>query len=72
MDENGSDRQQQESQKEVEDQMSALSLLYSLPRVHMTPRRYVKLIEEITVVYYDELRNEIITGHRNGSICIWN
>lgn len=29
-------------------------------------------MEEISVIYYDELSHEIITGHKNGSICIWN
>ena len=29
-------------------------------------------MDEVSVVYYDEQRNEILTGHRNGAICIWN
>ena len=60
------------TEKEKEDKTKAMSLLYSQPRIYMTPNRYTKLIEEITVVYYHEQRNEILTGHRNGSICIWN
>ena len=60
------------NQNEVEDRVAALSLLYSQPKVHMTPKRYIKLMDEVSVVYYDEQRNEILTGHRNGAICIWN
>jgi len=29
-------------------------------------------MEEISVIYYDEQSHEIITGHKNGSICLWN
>ena len=41
-------------EKEKEDQTRAMTLLYSQPRQNMTPNRYIKLIEEITVVYYHE------------------
>ena len=68
----GADNNANHVEKEKIDEAKAMSLLYSQPRIYMTPNRYVKLIEEITVVYYHEQRNEILTGHRNGSICIWN
>ena len=46
-------------------------MLLSQSKIHMTHHRYMRLMEEISVVYYDEQRHEIITGHCNGSLCIW-
>ena len=49
-----------------------LYILYQQQKLKMSMPRYKSLMEEISVIYYDELSHEIITGHKNGSICIWN
>lgn len=38
----------------------------------LTQKKLEKLMNQISFVYYDELRHEIVTGHENGSIVIWN
>jgi hypothetical protein len=38
----------------------------------MTPKKMERLMNQVTYVYYDEIRHEIITGHENGSIVLWN
>lgn len=38
----------------------------------MQSKKYEKLMNSITYVYYDEQRHEVITGHDNGSVVIWN
>ena len=43
----------------------------SSSKVNMTQSRYGQLMNSISVVYYDEKRHEIVTGHSNGSIMIW-
>ena len=50
----------------------ALYRLYQARRQSMSLMRYKELMQEISVIYYDENRHSIITGHRNGSICIWS
>jgi len=37
----------------------------------LSPKKMEKLMNEISYVYYDEIRHEIITGHESGSIVIW-
>lgn len=37
----------------------------------ISPKKMEKLMNEISYVYYDEIRHEIISGHESGSIVIW-
>ena len=50
----------------------AMVMLYQVKAKPMNTERYKTLMEEISVIYYDENRHQIITGHKNGSICIWS
>ncbi|CDW78445.1 UNKNOWN [Stylonychia lemnae] len=38
----------------------------------LSPKKFEKLMNTITYVFYDELRHEVITGHESGSVVIWN
>ena len=42
------------------------------PHIKMPSKKLERLMNQITYVYYDELRHEIVTGHENGSVIIWN
>lgn len=35
-------------------------------------KKMEKIMNTITYVFYDEKRHEIVTGHENGSIVLWN
>lgn len=40
--------------------------------IKMQSRKYERLVNQITYVFYDEQRHEVVTGHENGSVIIWN
>ena len=38
----------------------------------IAPKKLEKLMNSISYIHFDEARNEIITGHENGSVVLWN
>ena len=50
---------------EVQPQLGRSNLL------HLGYAQFEKLVNEITYVYYDEARLELVTGHEDGTVVLW-